>query len=104
MANYLFVYYGGMMTATPAEQKKSMDAWMAWFGKLGQAVVDAGAPTKPGKIVAKSGVRAIGAANPVTGYSVIKARSVGAAVAMAKDCPIIPEGGRIAIYESLPMQ
>jgi len=102
MANYLFVYYGGMMAATPAEQKKSMDAWMAWFGKLGKAVVEAGAPTKPGKIVSKSGTKSI-SDNPVTGYSIVKADNLDAAVTMAKGCPSIPIGGQVAVYELLPM-
>jgi hypothetical protein len=102
VANYLFVYYGGMVAATPAEQKKSMDAWMAWFGKMGKAVVDIGAPTKPGKTVGRAGARATGA-NPVTGYSIIKADSLDAAVDMAKGSPGIKEGGKIAVYEILPM-
>ncbi len=102
MAKYLFVYYGGMMAATPAGQKKSMDQWMAWFGKLGKAVVEPGAPTVPGKTVSKVGVRATGA-NPITGYSVIKADSMDAATAMARGCPSIPEGGKVAVYELLPM-
>jgi hypothetical protein len=102
MSNYLFVYYGRMMATTPAEQKKSMDVWMEWFGKLGKAVVDGGAPTKPGKIVSKSGVKAI-SQNMVSGYSIIKADNLDGAVSMAKTCPIIPEGGQIGIYEVLPM-
>jgi hypothetical protein len=103
MAKYLYVYYGGMMAETPAQQKKSMDMWMAWFGKLGKSVVDAGAPTKPGKTVGKAGVRATGAANPVTGYSIVQAASLDAATEMAKGCSSIPEGGKIAVYELLPM-
>ena len=102
MPKYLFAYYGGMMAETPAAQKKSMDAWMGWFGKLGKAVVDVGAPTKPGKTVSTAGARATGA-NAVTGYSIIKANSMGAAVNIAKGCPSIPEGGKVAVYEILPM-
>ena len=102
MPKYLFVYYGGMMADTAAEQKKSMDAWMGWFGKLGKAVVDAGAPTKPGKTVSKGGARATGS-NGVTGYSIVKANNMGGAVKMAKGCPSIPDGGKVAVYEMLPM-
>jgi hypothetical protein len=92
----------GMMATTPAEQKKSMDAWMGWFGKLGKAVVDGGAPTKPGEIDSKSGAKAI-SANPVTGYSIIKADNLDAAVVMARGCPSIADGGQVAVYELLPM-
>jgi hypothetical protein len=102
MANFLFVYYGGMMAATPAEQKKVMKAWMGWFGKLGKAVVDGGAPTKPGKRVGKDSVKAIGT-NPVTGYSIIKADNLDAALVLAKGCPIFQGGGQVAVYELLPM-
>jgi len=102
VTKFLFVYYGGMMAATPAAQKKSMDAWMGWFGKLGKGLVDAGAATKPGKIVSKSGAKAING-DVVTGYSVVMADNLDAAVVMAKGCPSIPEGGQVAIYELMPM-
>ena len=102
MKKFLFCYYGGMMATTPAEQKKSMDAWMGWFKKLGKAVVDIGAPTMPGKMVGKSGAKAI-SVDPVTGYSIIQAADLAAAVALAKGCPSIPEGGQVAIYEIVAM-
>lgn len=97
MDNYLFVYYGGKMAATPAEQKKSMDAWMNWFKVQGQAVVDSGNPTMPGKLVNQRGVKAI-TGKMVTGYSVFKAKDIDAAIAIAKSSPQM-DGGEIAIYK-----
>jgi hypothetical protein len=104
MQKYLFVFYGGMTPdkSTPAQQKKEMDAWMGWFGKMGEAVVQNGGPTMPGKIVRSSGVRAIGK-DPITGYSVIQAKDLAAAVEMAKGCPSIPQGGSVAVYETMTM-
>ncbi len=98
MANFLFVYYGGMRAVTPAEQKKMMDVWMEWFGKLGKSVVDSGAPTKPGRLVNKSGTRSI-SVNPIAGYSTINADNMDAAVVLAKGHPNIPDGIQIAVYE-----
>ena len=100
MEKYLFVYYGGEMAATPAEQKKSMDAWMNWFKNKGQSVVDAGNPTMPGKLVNKSGIKTI-TGKKVTGYSVFKADNIDAAVLIAKTSPQLP-GGEIAIYQIMP--
>jgi hypothetical protein len=101
--NYLFVYYGGMAeAATPAQQKKSMDVWMAWFEKLGKAVVEIGAPTKPGKTVSKAGARATGA-DAVAGYSVVKANNLGGAVKLAKSHPDVAKGMKIAVYEIVKM-
>ena len=102
MTKFLFVYYGGMMAATPAEQKKSMDAWMGWFGKMGKGVVDIGAATKPGKMVSKSGAKAI-SGDLVTGYSGVMADNLDAAVMMAKGVPSLPDGGMVAVYELMPM-
>ena len=102
MANYLFAYYGGTMAPTPAARKKSMDAWNAWFAKMGKSVVDMGAPTKPGKMVSKSGAKAI-SSDPVTGWSVVKADSLDAAVNLAKTSPQLSAGGQIGVYEVLPM-
>lgn len=104
MANYLFVYYGGNMAATPAEQQKSMDEWNKWFSSLGKAAVDIGAPTMPGKIVSSRQVTSRFGANPVTGYSIVKADSIDAAVDMAKSCPMVMDGsGRIAVYNVVAM-
>ncbi|MBI2831497.1 MAG: hypothetical protein HYX79_04490 [Chloroflexi bacterium] len=105
MANYLFLYYGGMEEghpATPEQMKKEMEIWTDWFQKLGKAVVEMGAPTKPGKTVSKAGARATGA-NAVAGYSIIKANNLGAAVNIAKSHPHIPKGIKIAVYELVAM-
>jgi len=98
---FLFVYYGGAMATTPAAQKKSMDAWNAWFKKLGKSMIDPGAPTKPGKMVGKT-ARAI-TGEMVTGYSVVMADNLEAAVAIAKTSPQITDGGTIGVYEIMPM-
>jgi hypothetical protein len=102
MAKFLLVYYGGNMETDPAKAKKEMAAWLKWFGSLGKAVVDGGAPTMPGKIVSATGVKSIGA-RPVTGYSILQAENLDAAIALAKGCPNIGEGGQVAVYTLMPM-
>jgi hypothetical protein len=100
MEKYLFVYYGGKMASTPAAQKKSMDNWMNWFKKNGAAVVDAGNPTMPGKLVNQAGVKPI-TGKQVTGYSVFTAADLDVAVAIAKTSPQM-DGGEIAVYSIMP--
>jgi len=102
MPNFLFVYYGGKMAATPAEQKKSMDEWTKWFQDQGQAVKDMGAPTMPGKLVASNSIKSIGR-NPVTGYSIFQADDINEAIAIAKTSPQTKGGGQIAVYQAMPM-
>jgi hypothetical protein len=102
MAKYLLVYYGGKMENDPKMVEKSMATWMKWFADLGKAVVDGGAPTQAGKIVSKSGVKSPGA-KPVAGYSILEAKSLDAAIAMAKSHPDIAEGLQVAVYPLMPM-
>ena len=44
MGNFVLAYKGGGMAETPEAQEAAMQAWGEWFGTLGSAVVDMGAP------------------------------------------------------------
>jgi len=98
----LLLYSGGGMPASEAEQKAIMDDWTAWFGKLGSALVDGGNPFTPmAKSIASDGKVSDGPVGAMaSGYSVIKADSLDAAVAMAKGCPVLKGGARISVFET----
>jgi len=101
MANYLLAYHGGSMAETPEAMQAQMAAWGAWFGGLGAAVVDGGNPAGAWRTVAAGGaVSEGGGANPVTGYSVIKADSMDEAVKLALGCPIVSNGGSVEVCET----
>jgi hypothetical protein len=104
MANYLLAYTGGSgMAETEAEREAAMAAWGAWFGELGSAVVEAGAPFGPSASVTSSG--GDGAApTGLSGYSVISAGSLEAATALVGKCPVIASGGKVDVYEAIPVQ
>lgn len=92
MPNFVFAYHGGGMPETPEEGEKVMAAWNAWYGKMGDAVVDGGAPVGMSKTVTASGIEDNGGANPLSGYTVVKADTIEAACEMAKGCPILDGG------------
>jgi hypothetical protein len=103
MANFVLVYSGGSAGATDAERKKGMEAWGAWFGKLGDKIVDAGNPfSEHAKSISNGTVHdgAIGA--PASGYSILKADSLSDAADLAKGCPVLQSGGKITVYEVTP--
>ena len=104
MKNYVFIYYNGGVTGDmPVEDVRA--AWMGWFQELGDKVVDAGNPFNDGgKVVMASGVNA--AQGPATtGYSIIKADSLEAAIALAQSCPLIKhvKDAGVGVYETMPM-
>ena len=39
MAKFVFLYTGGQMAGTPEAQEQAMQAWGAWFAKLGGSVL-----------------------------------------------------------------
>ena len=100
MANYLLVYHGGRMPESPEEGAKVMQAWTDWFGVLGAAVVDAGNPVSQVRTIAANGAVSDGGVNPSSGYSVIKADNLDAAVALAKGCPVLQGGASIEVAET----
>lgn len=104
MTKYVLLYTGGGMPETEEEGVKVMAAWGAWMGSLGEALVDGGNPFSNAKNISPDGSVSDGSiGTPATGYSVIKADSHDAAVALAKGCPILQSGGQITVYETMEM-
>jgi hypothetical protein len=105
MAKYVFAYHGsGNPPSSPAEIKKVMDAWGAWFGAMGSAVIDAGNPVGKSSTVKGDGsLVSGGGANPISGYSLIEASSLEDAHKKAKGCPILKSGGTIEIAQAMDM-
>jgi hypothetical protein len=99
MGKYVLVYKGGSIPQSEEEQQRVMAAWTAWFGTLGDAVVDIGTP-----FGASSAVNG-GSTSGLTGYSIISADSLDDAVAKAKGCPIFEggSGGGVEVYETIQM-
>ena len=95
MAKYVFAYKGGRMAETEQEQQAAMQAWGAWFGELGSAVVDAGNPFNGSKAVGGDGTPGL------TGYSIVTADNLDAASRLAEGSPVLANGGSVEVYEVL---
>ncbi|OGO54255.1 MAG: hypothetical protein A2V85_17255 [Chloroflexi bacterium RBG_16_72_14] len=100
MANYLLVYHGGSMPETEADQAAAMKAWTDWFTALGDALVDGGNPASQTKILAADGSVSDGGATSPSGYSIIKADAIDAAVALARGCPVLAGGAMVEVVET----
>lgn len=104
MAKYLFVYHGGKHPSSPEEIKKAKDAWGAWFGSMGSAVIDGGNPVGKSSTVNSDGtVSDHGGANPTGGYSLIEAPTRADALAKAGGCPLLHCGGSVEVAECMDM-
>lgn len=104
MPDFIFAYHGGKTPETPEEGAEVMAAWQAWFGAMGDAVVIPGNPVGQSKTVSAAGVADDGGANPLSGYTVVRAAEIGAATDMAKGCPMVVSGnGTVEVAEIIEM-
>ena len=105
MAQFLLLYTGGAGMATdPAEQEKIMAEWGAWYGKMGEAVTDGGAPFGASKSLTGSDVTEGPLGDtPATGYTLIEADSLDAAAAACDGHPHIGHGGQVQVFECIDM-
>jgi hypothetical protein len=100
MASFLLTYHGeGGMPATEEARAQAMAAWGAWFGALGDAVVDQGNPTSHAKAISPDG-SVMDATSAPTGYSIIRADSLDAAVELSRGCPVLAAGQVVVVSET----
>lgn len=104
MTNYVLLYTGGTYPESDEEMEAVMSDWGAWYGTLGDAVVDGGNPFGHAKSVTADGVQDNAVSNPpATGYTVISADSLDEAVALVKGHPHIKHGGEVTVHETFQM-
>ncbi len=102
MNKYLFVVYGPS-SENEAERDAGMAAMAGWYRSMGTALVDPGAPFMGSRTVSESGVDD-GAIGPhASGYNIVQAESLAAAVDLANGCPLLKHGRRITVFETLSM-
>jgi hypothetical protein len=99
MGKFVYVYYGG-----DSETGGTAEEWGAWFGQLGDKLVDGGNQFGQGaQAVNHEGVMAV-EQMPATGYSIVTAETMVDATDMAKSCPLTnSKNGAVCVYEALPM-
>ena len=91
MATYLFTFRPPTGYAPSAD---TFDAWSSWQLELGARLKDRG---NPGFAAASLGASA--ADTTLGGYSLIRAGSLDAAVALARGCPMLTHGGAVELCE-----
>ncbi len=102
MPEYIIAYHGGKEPESPEEGAKGMEKWQAWMGGLGEAIVNPGTPMGSNKTVTSDGVSDEDGPNRLTGYTIVKADNIDAALEMAKTCPFL-EMGTLEVAELMQM-
>ena len=103
MAQFVFVYLGGNQPSNPEEANKHFAKYIEWLTSLGDSVVIPTIPLKDTSTVSPDGAIQEGGSSAMSGFSIIKAESMEAALAIAKDCPFLEIGGSLEVSEMMEM-
>jgi len=103
MTQFVFVYLGGNQPSSPEEANKHFSKYTEWLSSLGDAVVSPTIPLKDTHIVSADGTIREGGSSAMSGFSIIKADSMEAALGIAKDCPFLEIGGSLEVSEMMQM-
>ena len=105
MTNFVVLYSGSTMPETEAETNEMMAAWGAWYGGMSESIVDGGNPFSAAKSIGSDGVISDGAvgSHPASGYTVISADSLDAAMQTVVGHPHLKYGGDISVFETFKM-
>lgn len=103
MKQFVLVYLGGIQPSAPEESKKHFDKYMEWLSSLGDSVVIPTIPLKDTTTVSPDGKIQEGGSSAMSGFSIIKADSMEAALSVAKACPFLEIGGSLEVSELMQM-
>ena len=103
MPQYVMVYLGGNQPATPEEGKQHMAKYMEWLSSLGDAAVSPANPLKNTTTVNPDGSTSDGGTTTMSGYTIVQADSMDAALEIARACPFLDVGGSLEVSELAQM-
>ncbi len=107
MAKYMLIYKGeatDMADMTEEASQAVFAKWAAWMERIGPALSDVGTPFGPGSSIVDDGSR--GPSVALTGYSIVEADSIDAAIALTDGHPYLSDGSgnyAIQVHELMPV-
>ena len=102
MTQYLLVYFGGNPPSMPEQGQQHFAKYQQWLASLGEAAVSPMNPIKGTRSLNAASGEAAGATG-MSGYTVIEADSMEAALEMARGCPFLDIGGTLEVSELVKM-
>lgn len=99
MAQYVLVYLGGDQPSSPEEAEKHFSKYVEWLNSIGDAVITPTIPLKNTTTVSSDGEVREGGSSAMSGFTIIKADSMEAALSIAQACPFLEIGGSLEVSE-----
>jgi hypothetical protein len=97
------IYLGGNQPSSPEEGKQHFAKYQKWLSSLGEATVSPANPLKNTRTVNPDGTVTAGGTTRMSGYTILQADSMEAALSMAQACPFLEVGGSLEVSELAEM-
>ena len=102
MTKYIIAYLGGNKPASPKEAQQHMSEYRDWLSALGSSAISPANPLKNTHTLKADSVTPTSTTS-MSGFTIIEAGSMEAALAIAKDCPFLNLGGTLEVSELVKM-
>ena len=103
MAQYIITYLGGDQPSSPEEGKQHFAKYKEWLSSLGDSAVSPANPLKDTSTVNSDGTVTNRSTTSMSGFTIIEADSMEAALLIAKACPFLDIGGSLEVSELIEM-
>lgn len=103
MPRFMLSYLGGNHPSSPEQGQQHFARYMDWLNGLGEAAVSPANPLANTHCVAPDGSHTEGSQTTMSGFTIIEADSMEAALAIARACPFLDLDGSLEVSELMPM-
>jgi len=92
MAKFIFTYRQRADYVPSQTDLNVVSPWTNFFEGIGSSVVEPGQP-----VFERAALGEVGSSTKLAGYSIVEADSLDAALALARGCPAIEQGGGVEV-------
>lgn len=103
MPQYVISYIGGDHPEDPEEGRRHFARYMQWLAALGDAAVSPANPLRDTRTISPDGSSREGGVTAMSGFTIVAAESMDAALALARGCPFLEIGGSLEVSELVQM-
>ena len=103
MAQFFITYLGGDEPSSPQAGRENFARYQAWLLALGESAVSPMNPLKDTHTVRGDGSVENESSTAMSGFTIVEAESMYAALDIAKACPFLEIGGSLEVSELIQM-
>jgi hypothetical protein len=103
MTKFVITYLGGNHPSTAAEGQQHFARYKQWLSSLGNSAISPANPLANTQTVNSDGSVTAGSSTAMSGFTILEAESMDAALAAARSCPFLEIGGSLEVSELMQM-